>query len=67
MSLSTAECELIAACEAVTLAQSLESLVAELLKHGIMKVLQVDNVAAITLAEGGVLSVPGTSVCALTS
>ena len=53
MSLSTAECELIAACEAVTLAQSLESLVAELHKHGIMKVLRVDNVAAITLAEGG--------------
>eukprot|EP00439_Symbiodinium_sp_Y106_P029796 s3022_g3.t1 len=53
MSLSTAECELIAACEAVTLAQSLESLVAELLKVQVAKVLQVDNVAAIVLVEGG--------------
>ena len=53
MSLSTAESELIAACEGVTLGQALESLAIEFFKEGVTKTLQVDNVAAITLAEGG--------------
>eukprot|EP00439_Symbiodinium_sp_Y106_P022102 s6340_g2.t1 len=52
MSLSTAECELIAACETVTLGQAIESLATDLFKIEMPKVLHVDNLAAITLAEG---------------
>ena len=53
VSLSTAECELIAACEGVVLAQSMQALTSELLDMQPEITLQVDNVAAITLAEGG--------------
>ena len=53
VSLSTAESELIAACEGVVLGQSIEALVSELLDQEVQKELKVDNVAAITLAEGG--------------
>ena len=53
VSLSTAECELIAACEGVVLAQSMQALASELLDMQPELILQVDNVAAITLAEGG--------------
>ena len=53
VSLSTAESELIAACEGVVLGQSVEALITELLNRDIQKELRVDNVAAITLAEGG--------------
>ncbi|CAE7775417.1 RE1 [Symbiodinium sp. CCMP2592] len=53
VSLSTAECELIAACEGVVLGQSIEALIHELWRSKVAKVLKVDNVAAITLAEGG--------------
>ena len=52
MSLSTAECELIAACETVTLGQAVESLATDLYRTEVTKVLHVDNLAAITLAEG---------------
>ena len=52
MSLSTAECELIAACESVTLGQAIESLASDLYKAETAKVLHVHNMAAITLAEG---------------
>ncbi|CAE7265360.1 unnamed protein product [Symbiodinium microadriaticum] len=53
VSLSTAECLLIAACEGVVLAQSIQALASELLNVQSKIVLKVDNVAAITLAEGG--------------
>ena len=53
VSLSTAESELIAACEGVVLGQSIEALISELLDGEVRKELRVDNVAAITLAEGG--------------
>ena len=53
VSLSTAECELIAACEGVVLAQSVQALAEELYSIGLKVTLRVDNVAAITLAEGG--------------
>ena len=53
VSLSTAECELIAACEGVVLAQSVQALAEELLGETLGLVLRVDNVAAIILAEGG--------------
>ena len=52
VSLSTAESELIAACEGVVLGQSIEALVSELFDCEVNKELKVDNVAAITLAEG---------------
>ena len=53
VTLSTAEAELVAACEAVVLTQSLSALVDELEGVSTSKRLLVDNVAAITLAEGG--------------
>ena len=53
VSLSTAECELIAAIEGIVLGQSVEPLVEEMWATPIHKVLYVDNLAAITLAEGG--------------
>ena len=53
VSLSTAESELIAACEGTVLAQSVQALAAELLDAEIEVTLRVDNVAAITLVEGG--------------
>ena len=53
VSLSTAECELIAACEGVVLAQSVQALANELLGEDLGITLRVDNVAAIILAEGG--------------
>ena len=53
VSLSTAECELIAACEGVVLAQSMQALASELYEAKPEITLKVDNVAAITLAEGG--------------
>ena len=53
VSLSTAECELIAACEGVVLGQSVLALAAELINPATQFTLRVDNVAAITLAEGG--------------
>ena len=53
ISLSTAECELIAGCEAVVLAQSAEALLNDLCGTLEAKRLQVDNLAAIVIAEGG--------------
>eukprot|EP00439_Symbiodinium_sp_Y106_P021951 s8421_g2.t1 len=53
VSLSTAECELIAAIEGLVLGQSVEALIGELWGFPADKVLYVDNIAAITLAEGG--------------
>ena len=53
VTLSTPESELVASCEAVVLGQSLEALVNELTPGPIRKRLQVDNTAAICLAEGG--------------
>ena len=53
VSLSTAECELIAACEGVVLAQSVQALANELLGEDMGITLRVDNVAAIILAGGG--------------
>ena len=53
MTLSTAESELCAGCEGVTLAQSLEALTTELDGTRGLKNLMVDNTAAVTLAEGG--------------
>ena len=53
VTLSTAESELCAGCEGVTLAQSLEALIAELEESSSCKNLMVDNTAAVTLAEGG--------------
>ena len=53
VTLSTAESELCAGCEGVTLAQSLEALVTELDGCCGPKNLMVDNTAAVTLAEGG--------------
>ena len=53
VTLSTAESELVAACEGVVLSQSLEALVAELEGSAGVKRLLVDNTAAVTLAEGG--------------
>ena len=52
VSLSTAECELIAACEGWLLAQSMQALATELSVHSDIT-LRVDNVAALILAEGG--------------
>ena len=51
--LSTAEAELVAACEGVLLAQSLRALVDEFTQRLDVTTLHVDNVAAIVLAEGG--------------
>ena len=53
ISLSTAESELIAACEAVVLGQSMQALVSTLGQGVGPMLLLVDNVAAIVLAEGG--------------
>ena len=53
VSLSTAESELIAACEGVVLAHSVQALADELYGKRLRVLLKVDNVAAITLAEGG--------------
>ena len=53
ISLSTAEAELIAGCEAVVLAQSCEALLNDLCGRLEVKRLQVDNLAAIVIAEGG--------------
>ena len=53
VTLSTAEAELCAGCEGVTLAQSLEALINELDGSVGLKNLMVDNTAAVTLAEGG--------------
>ena len=53
ISLSTAEGELIAGCEAVVLAQSAEALLNDLCGTFEVKRLQVDNLAAIVIAEGG--------------
>ncbi|CAE6948806.1 RE1 [Symbiodinium sp. CCMP2592] len=53
VTLSTAESELCAGCEGVTLSQSLEALIVELDGSMGVKNLMVDNIAAITLAEGG--------------
>ena len=53
ISLSTAESELIAGCEAVVLAQSAEALLNDLCGTLEVKRLLVDNLAAIVIAEGG--------------
>ena len=53
VTLSTAESELCAGCEGVTLAQSLEALTNELDDSAGAKDLLVDNTAAVTIAEGG--------------
>ncbi|CAE7251152.1 GIP [Symbiodinium sp. CCMP2592] len=53
VTLSTAESELCAGCEGVTLAQSLEALISELDGSTGPKKLLVDNTAAVTIAEGG--------------
>ena len=53
VTLSTAESELCAGCEGVTLSQSLEALICELDGAPGPKNLMVDNTAAVTLAEGG--------------
>ena len=53
VTLSTAEAELVAACDAVVLGQSLAALIDELEGTPTSKRLLVDNVAAIILAEGG--------------
>ena len=53
VSLSTAECELIAAVEGVVLGQSVQTVATELWQGSVRKILYVDNLAAITLAEGG--------------
>ena len=53
VTLSTAESELCAGCEGVTLAQSLEALTRELDGSTGLKNLLVDNTAAVTIAEGG--------------
>ena len=52
ISLSTAESELISACEGITLTLSIESLLEELAGDLLTKRLLVDNTAAIALAEG---------------
>ncbi|CAE7730700.1 GIP [Symbiodinium sp. CCMP2592] len=52
VSLSTAESELIAACEGVVMGQSSESLILELTSDLRTKLLLVDNLAAIALVEG---------------
>ena len=52
ISLSTAESELISACEGVTLALSMESLLKDIMSQLLTKRLLVDNTAAISLAEG---------------
>ena len=52
ISLSTAESELIAGCEAVVLAQSTEAMIIDLNDELGAKLLLVDNLAAISLAEG---------------
>ena len=52
VSLSTAEAELISACEGVVMAQSTEALILELTQDLETKRLLVDNLAAIALAEG---------------
>ena len=51
--LSTAESELVAACEGTVLGQSTESLIAELADSLSPMQLLVDNLAAVVLAEGG--------------
>ena len=51
--MSTAESELVAACEGTVLGQSIESLIAELVDSLEPKQLLVDNIAAVVLAEGG--------------
>ena len=53
VSLSTAECELIAAIEGIVLGQSVEALIKELWDDPVKLTLHVDNTAAIALAEGG--------------
>ena len=53
VSLSTAECELIAAIEGIVMGQSVEPLLGELWSAPVTRTLHVDNIAAITLAEGG--------------
>ena len=53
VSLCTAECELIAAVEGVVLGQSVQTVATELWQGSVRKILYVDNLAAITLAEGG--------------
>ena len=52
VALSTAESELIAACEAVTVALSAEALIADIAQALDVMHLMVDNTAAISLAEG---------------
>ena len=52
ISLSTAESELISACEGITLALSMESLLMDIVSQLLTKRLLVDNTAAISLAEG---------------
>ena len=61
--LSTAEAELVAACEGVVLGQSVEALVNELSSDLSVKQLLVDNVAAIVLAEGGGHATHATPSC----
>ena len=51
--LSTAESELVAACEGTVVGQSTESLILELVDLLEPKQLLVDNIAAVVLAEGG--------------
>ncbi|CAE7676033.1 GIP [Symbiodinium sp. CCMP2456] len=53
VSLSTAEAELVAACEGTVLGQSVQALVGEFTTGLGPMLLLVDNVAAITIAEGG--------------
>ncbi|CAE7819778.1 GIP [Symbiodinium sp. CCMP2592] len=52
VSLSTAESELIAGCEGVVMGQSIEALIVEITDNLNTKLLLVDNLAAIALAEG---------------
>ena len=52
VSLSTAEAELISACEGTTLALSVEVLLLDIVEFLVTKMLLVDNTAAISLAEG---------------
>ena len=52
VSLSTAESELISACEGITLTMSIEALLLDLVEGLLTKKLLVDNTAAICLAEG---------------
>ena len=52
VSLSTAEAELISACEGCVIAQSTEAMLREMTQLTGSKLLYVDNLAAIALAEG---------------